>query len=978
MSLSRSFAAAAALLCAAGAARAQPYDPRFRWRTIQTPHFRIHFHQGEEALAQVVARETERAHALLAPRLAFEPRRRTEVVLSDDSDDANGSATPLPYDTIRLYAVPPSSGSVLQDYRDWLRQVVQHEYAHILHLDRAGGVPEAVNRVFGKLWVPNVFLPPFFVEGVAVVNEAEGDAAAGRNASALFDMYARTLALDGPFPRLDQASNPYLEWPVGNVPYLLGGRFMGYLQARYGPEAIAGWIAAQARYVWPYAPSWAGEDWFGGLGFAQLWSEYAAAERAYAEGQRARVRERPVTRPAPVTRRGGIVENPRFSPDGEFLLFHGRSLDDRPGVFRVSPDGGDVRRVAGVDANGTLALRSPSEALVAIGEVWREYRLYDDLWLVDLRSGRRRRVTDGERATDPDVSADGRTAVYVRRTGAGEMALVRRDLASGAAGPIFARAGAQVFMPRLSRDGAVAFELHEGGRRDVAVWRDGRVARVTDDDALDTAPAWTPDGRFLLFASDRGGIYNLYAWEVATGGLRQVTNVETGAFQPEVSPDGKTLAFVTYGRAGYDLATIPLDEATWLEPSAAPPAPPAMADGAAAPLASRPYSPWATVTPTLWLPLYSSNGRDSIFGAFTGGADVLLRHLWAFQAWWDTRGTALGSGEPGYAFAYQGGWSWPRLDLSSSMAIAASPGPPDRLQRVSNYANAGLTFTWTRLARQLALRVGWSGTRYESVTSPAFPLDPVPEAIRFEDGFLSDLSLGAAYSDARRFVRSISPEEGRLLTVRLRVAEPEIGSDYSLARARAAIAQYVRIPFTRHGVLALRLSGGLAKGSVGGDAPFELGGVAGGVDVASLVPGAFPSSSSDQLRGYPAGALAGTGLVAANAELRFPLAGLRAGRSTWPVFLSRLHGALFLDAGDAFDRPGELPFAGHGFEWEQLRFSTGAELRTEFVLGYYLRTDLRVGVAKPLGALLGGGRAADRAAGIDAGTTFYVTVGPSF
>ncbi len=940
----RPLAAAAALLCAAGAARAQPYDPDFRWRTIETPHFRLHFHQGEDALAQDVAREAERAHALLAPRLGLEPGR-TEVVLSDDTDDANGSATPLPYDTIRLYAVAPSSGSVLQDYRDWVRQLVQHEYTHILHLDHVGGVPAAFNRIFGKLWIPNGLVPSFFIEGLAVVNESEGDPASGRNASALFDMYARALALDGPFPRLDEAANPYLEWPVGNVPYLLGGRFMGFLHARYGAPAVAGWIADQGRYVWPYAPSWAGERWFGGRGFPELWSEYAAAERGYAEGQRARVRERPVTQPAPITRRGGVVENPRFSPDGSFLVYYGRSLDDAPGVFRVAPGGKDLGRVTVVDANGTLALRSPREALVAIGEVWHEYRIYDDLWLVDLESGRRRRVTDGERATDPDVSADGRTAVYVRRTGGGEMALVRRDLAGGEPEVLFARPGAQVFMPRVSRDGRVAFELHEAGRRDIALWSDGRVERVTDDDALDTSPAWTPDGRFLLFASDRGGIYNVYAWEAATGRLRQVTNAETGALQPEVSPDGKTLAFVTYGRAGYDLATIPLDEATWLDPLPAPPPapPPARADGPEAPFASRPYSPWPTLRPTLWLPFVAANQEGTTFGAFTGGADVLLRHVWTLQAWWDTRGP-----EPGYAFAYLGGWSWPRLDLSSSVGLADSPGPPDRLQRVWTYADAGLTFTWTRLARALALRVGWSGTRYDSVEAIP-PGPPVPEEIRFEDGFLSDLSLAASYSDARRFVHSISPEEGRVVTLQLRLAAPEIGSDFELARARASLAQYVRLPFTRHGVLAVRLAGGVAQGSIGGNAPFELGG-AGLVSLASLVPGAFPASA-DQLRGYPSGALAGTGFVLGNAELRFPLAGLHRGKSTWPVFLSRLHGAVFLDVGDAFDLPGELPFAGHPLDAEQLRFSAGAELRTEIVLGYYLRADLRIGVATPLGAL---------------------------
>ncbi|HEY6099505.1 MAG TPA: hypothetical protein VIW03_08750, partial [Anaeromyxobacter sp.] len=110
--------AASALLLAAALARAQPYDPAFRWRTIETPHFRVHHHQGEEGLAQVVAREAERAYAILTPRLGYAPAGRTEIVVSDDVDDANGSASPLPYNTIRIFAVPPVSSSVLQNYRE--------------------------------------------------------------------------------------------------------------------------------------------------------------------------------------------------------------------------------------------------------------------------------------------------------------------------------------------------------------------------------------------------------------------------------------------------------------------------------------------------------------------------------------------------------------------------------------------------------------------------------------------------------------------------------------------------------------------------------------------------------------------------------------------------------------------------------------------------------------------------------------------
>ena len=38
----------------------------------------------------------------------------------------------------------------------------------------------------------------------------------------------------------------------------------------------------------------------------------------------------------------------------------------------------------------------------------------------------------------------------------------------------------------------------------------GEPVRVTNDPAIDWSPAWSPDGRFLYFVSDRSGAFNLW------------------------------------------------------------------------------------------------------------------------------------------------------------------------------------------------------------------------------------------------------------------------------------------------------------------------------------------------------------------------------------------------------------------------------------------------------------------------------------
>ena len=98
--------------------------------------------------------------------------------------------------------------------------------------------------------------------------------------------------------------------------------------------------------------------------------------------------------------------------------------------------------------------------------------------------------------------------------------------------------------------------------------RDGSFVDVTHDRAIDGDPSYSADGRWLYFHSDRTGVSNIYAYEVATRRLKQVTNVINGAYQPEPSPDGKSLAYVGYTHEGYDMFVMPLDESQWLDAAA--------------------------------------------------------------------------------------------------------------------------------------------------------------------------------------------------------------------------------------------------------------------------------------------------------------------------------------------------------------------------------------------------------------------------
>jgi Tol biopolymer transport system component len=998
------------LALAPGLAAAQ-YDPSLRWRTLETPSFRIHFYEGEEALAQRTAGALERARLLLAPAFPNLPSGKTEVVLADDTDDANGLATVFPYDAIRLVATPPDSLSELNDYADWLFSLTAHEYVHVIQLNERGGVPAFVDGILGKVLLPNAFVPPWLTEGMAVLHES--GPGHGRNASALFDMYARAMVLEGGLFPLPEVSNPPLDWPLGNMWYLLGGRFLSFLHERSGAAGLRDFMAEQGRWVWPFAIGVVAEDTLGGQDFVTLWGEFGQALRARYEAQLAEVRQGPVTAPSWITRRGAQVLHPRWSPDGSFVAYWDRGLDGPQGIRRATPGGDDLGLAAEIPANGTFALRSPSEAIVAVEDYYRYYWLWSDLWRVDLDTGRRTRITSGERATDPDVLPGGNWVAYVARIAPGEMALRRLRLEDGSIETLFHQPGAQIYLPRISPDGRrIAFELQAGARRDVAVWEDGRVSRVTNDDALDTSPTWLPDGR-LLFSSDRTGIYDLYvfeadagAWErpvetipsplllplpdrllslvpplapmgartderasgsgaalppllLVPGTVRRVTRSEMGAMQPAASPDGSRVAYVSYSRSGYDLARLDL---AGLVLPVAPPAPARPAGLAYDESPGYPavaYDPLPMLLPRYWLPVFGQDAAGFTMGALSSASDVVGLHSWAAELRW-----SFGTASPVYDVAYLGQWLRTPLLLGSTRRVTSAPDLTGVYEEAWTPLRASLLLPLRELYHYLSLSLGWSGTFFRA-------LNPPPGPLPLQDGFRSMVSGSVAYDDTRQFVNSISRISGFQASLSAGVTAPALGSDYDYAWGEVAWNGYLRVPGTKQWVMALHLAAGISDGTFGGQYPFSLGGIP-QPDVAGILLGALGfatvGAQPDQLRGYPSGIFQGSHLASGTFELRFPIVAPQWGISTWPIFLRRISGAAFLDAGNAWVPIDGVPW------WQRIRFGTGAEVDVEMVVGFYLPVLLRVGVGQGLGRLLAPGNPPDPYAG----TQVYVTLGESF
>jgi hypothetical protein len=121
----------------AGTRIASGQTPAAPWRTIETPHFRIHFPAPFEPWARRAAGAIESIHDRVSEAVGFRVERPIDVLVGDPQATANGMAFPfLDRPFIVLWTSPPEAESELGVWTDWMEELVTHEVAHIVHLTR--------------------------------------------------------------------------------------------------------------------------------------------------------------------------------------------------------------------------------------------------------------------------------------------------------------------------------------------------------------------------------------------------------------------------------------------------------------------------------------------------------------------------------------------------------------------------------------------------------------------------------------------------------------------------------------------------------------------------------------------------------------------------------------------------------------------------------------------------------------------------
>lgn len=544
----------------------------FSWRTLKSAHFNIHYPEGMDELAVHAITYAEEGYLATVNAFQFETTRVIPVIIypSDIAFQENTVVDSLFGEGVGGFTEPIKGRVVVPFTGDYsvFRHVITHEIIHAVTFDflgiGSGGISFPYAALSAPLWV---------IEGIAEYLSVGYDVSADTVMRDCFynDQYATLQDLS-----LGRVKSDYLYYKEGQS-------FFWFLEKKYGKTATAKLM----RAIRDEGNFNSAIKRVTGKNFTQINDEWVHFFKG-------------IYFP--------VMKGKAFEQDiGVRYTLHPDDYSTYNSSPAVNPDGTKIAYLSNQGLYTHIAVMTLGKTkakeirTIVHGETSSQYeRLHlldnnlswgadgrlllcaqsggkDALYIVNPDSGKVIEcITPPVRAVrNPSLSRDGKKAVFIGQRDSssdvfiydfGTRALSRVTSDSFAErDPVFDTDGKSVIYSTNNNGSGriddVAFVI-------VRTWlTDGKTDVIVSNGSKNLQSELSPDGKNLLFVSDRSGIFNVYRRNFADGKDEKMSDVLCGIYSPVYFPDGKKIAFVSYQKLGYDIGVKDLPLQNEIDPS---------------------------------------------------------------------------------------------------------------------------------------------------------------------------------------------------------------------------------------------------------------------------------------------------------------------------------------------------------------------------------------------------------------------------
>ncbi len=542
----------------------------FDFKILKTEHFDIYYYHDARGLIADFGRMAERWYARLSKLLNHELSSRQPIILYASHTDFRGTTVVPDYiseatggltEALRRRIVMPLAGPLSET-----DHVLGHELVHAFQFDMA-----TRREALGGSSFPVVLqFPLWFVEGMTEylsLGSLDPHTA----------MWMRDAVLRQKLPPINKLDDSRY------FPYRWGQALWAYICGRYGDDVIgkilkaageAGSVEGAITAALQISLDELSHDWH-----KALKDHYGPVLQ--------------VTKPAESQSRlltgkaknaDNVYVSPVISPDGNNVVFFSKKDQFSIDLFLADVETGKIRRrltqtamdpysdsLQFINSAGCWSMDGRKFAFGEVRKGRAEISIYD---LVSYRITKRFPLPGVADILSASWSPDGSLIAFSAMID-GKIDLFLLELPGGKIRRLTDDHYAELH-PAWSPDGKTIAISTDRFTSDASKLYFGDLTlALIDATTLDVHPVvgfpsgkhlgaqWSPDGSWLYFISDRDGIANVYRVHIATGDLKQITNLQTGVsgiskWSPAFSVAAKAerLIFSGFNDGGYALYVI--------------------------------------------------------------------------------------------------------------------------------------------------------------------------------------------------------------------------------------------------------------------------------------------------------------------------------------------------------------------------------------------------------------------------------------
>ncbi len=540
--------------------------------SLETEDLRLlYFDPTETYLAPHVARSFENTMIRQRSIFGYEPDEKITTLLLDFGDYGNASASAVPRNTLMLDIAPLPTTFETLTANERFFLLMNHELTHIVTTDMATAADKRMRRLFGGkvlpesdhpesilyavLTTPRILTPGWYLEGNAVFLETWLAGGVGRAQSAYNEMVFRSMVLDDahfydPLGLVSEGAK--IDFQVGVNNYLYGTRFVSYVAYNWSPEKLIEWISRIEGSRRSYRAQF--ENVFG-VSLDQAWQDWIDWEHRFQSANLETLSEYPLTPVKDLSARAlGSVSRAHYDETGNRLFLGLRYPGVVANIGALSLADGSIEKFE--DVKGPMLFRVTSLAFDPDNQTLfytTDNTAFRDLIAIDIETGKSEMLLRDARIGELAFNRSDRSLWGIRHLN-GIATLVRL--------PFPYKEWNQI----KSYDYGVVpsdLDISSDGRLLAATFSDisgNQTLSVIDIEQIlagDATPrqsfdfglavpegfVFSPDGKYLFGSSYYTGVSNIFRYELETGEIEAVSNVDTGLFRPIPLQDGSLIAF---------------------------------------------------------------------------------------------------------------------------------------------------------------------------------------------------------------------------------------------------------------------------------------------------------------------------------------------------------------------------------------------------------------------------------------------------